>query len=784
MLSYVRTFTVCLAIALPVVIALCPLSASETVIQWRFDRDGDMMGWTAGGHVRDARVADGALRGETTDWDPIVLGPVFEIEASATQRVEIDMKTPQGGRAELFWTETLKGQYGGFSQQKAISFATEPSDSFRTYRIDPFWHAAGKIVRLRLDPPATGEFAIRSIRIVEIPSTTSQANAWRFTDDLNGWRAWRDVSDLHVSDRALTVASQGKSPTLMSPLLDIDAATKPYVSLRMAVDRGRSGRIVCVSSSQFGAGEITFPLRADGQWHTYNVDVRSLSHWRDRIMLLGVQPTDTSGGTVRIASIEVADAPRGPADLQITYFGPREGVNRAGKPCYVTLVVKNLGGEAAQDVRAELAAGSDLQITNGPKQVIDQILPWLTKRLEWEVKTTAPHDADLTVKLAAENVPPLTATSRLRFTPIPPVEHTAYIPEPQPMVSPYEIGAFYFPGWPTVDRWKPILDYPERKPVLGWYDEGDPECADWQIKWAVEHGVTFFLVDWYWCQGRRQLEHWLHDAYGQSRFRKHLKWAVMWANHNPPNTHSDEDWRAVTRYWIENYFGTDEYYRIDGRPAVFIWSPSGIRRDLGGSDQAARLYEMSQQMARDAGLPGIYFAAMSSHETEAACRQLKSEGYEGFTSYHSFQLAAGRAGSRQFPFADVVDTSPEVWRSADDRSSGLDYFPIVDTGWDSRPWHGQKALTITDRTPDQFGRLCRSARRYADENDKRIVLLGPWNEWGEGSYIEPCAERGFEDLDQLRAAFCPPGNWPPNLIPADIGRGPYDLPVSQSAGEN
>jgi len=31
--------------------------------------------------------------------------------------------------------------------------------------------------------------------------------------------------------------------------------------------------------------------------------------------------------------------------------------------------------------------------------------------------------------------------------------------------------------------------------VLGWYREGDPELADWQIKWAVEHGITFFAYD-------------------------------------------------------------------------------------------------------------------------------------------------------------------------------------------------------------------------------------------------------------------------------------------------
>ncbi len=328
-----------------------------------------------------------------------------------------------------------------------------------------------------------------------------------------------------------------------------------------------------------------------------------------------------------------------------------------------------------------------------------------------------------------------------------------------------------------MSRWQPILDYPMRKPVLGWYDESNPECADWQIKWAVEHGITFFMVDWYWCQGNRHLEHWLHDAYMKARFRKYLKWAVMWANHNPPNTHSLDDWRKVTQYWIDHYFGMDEYYRIDGRPAVFIWAPDGIRRDVGGSEQAAKLYAMSQQMARDAGLPGIYFVAMSSHESEAASRQLKTEGYEAFTSYHGFQLAAQRAGSKRFPVRRRRRDQPAGL--ARGRRAGLGAYSTCRSSTPAgRPNRG----TGTNRWSSAIARRSSSADSAEPlgstpiRHRRRSSPSGPCNEWGEGSYIEPYAEYGFQDLDQLRAAYCPPGDWPPNLIPSDVGRGPYDLP--------
>ena len=752
-------------------------AAENVAIEWRFDTEGDFRGWLPGGHVRNAAVTPTGLKGEVSDWDPIILGPVFEISATPTQCLEISMRTTHAGTTQVFWTETLEGEFGGFGEKKVSTFETEADGEFRTYRIHPFWHAAGKIIRLRLDPPGQGEFEIQWIRIVdEGPRASSSATRWVFDTDLLGWRAWRDASNPTVEDGSLHVTAEGYAPIIMSPLLDVSADDNPYVSIRMATASGSSGRVFCVSSRQFGWESTVFPLRADGKMHSYNVDVGHLSGWRDRIVMLGLQVNDAAGAVVDVESIEIAQQPRGPAEIGISYFGPTEGVNRAGRPAGITCSVRNRGGEVARNVIAELVLPEGVTILGESKQKIETLSRYLPKAISWLIESPKPGTLQFAVRLQAPGIEPVSSKATLELTPAPPVQQASYVPEPQPVNSKYDVGVFYFPGWHSMSRWQPILDFPLRKPVLGWYDESNPEVADWQIKWAVEHGVKFFMVDWYWSDGHRQLEHWLHDAYMNARHRKYLKWCVMWANHNSPNTHSLEDWRKVTQYWIDNYFGMEEYYRIDDRPAVFIWSPGNIRRDLGDSEQAAELYSLSQQMARQAGYKGVYFVAMSSHESQIKCGQLKSEGYEAFTSYHGFQIAAQRAGSRRFPFADVVETSPEVWQQADSRAAGLSYMPIVDSGWSSEPWHRDKALVISDRTPQVFGDLCRKAAEYADSTGKKIITVGPCNEWGEGSYIEPYAEYGFQDLAQLRDAFCPPGRFPVNLIPSDVHLGPYDLP--------
>ena len=70
------------------------------------------------------------------------------------------------------------------------------------------------------------------------------------------------------------------------------------------------------------------------------------------------------------------------------------------------------------------------------------------------------------------------------------------IPEPVHPQSSVEISAYYYPGTERMSEWNQIEQtLPEIKPLLGWYDESNPEVIDWQIKWAVEHGISSFCVD-------------------------------------------------------------------------------------------------------------------------------------------------------------------------------------------------------------------------------------------------------------------------------------------------
>ena len=67
-------------------------------------------------------------------------------------------------------------------------------------------------------------------------------------------------------------------------------------------------------------------------------------------------------------------------------------------------------------------------------------------------------------------------------------------------------SAWYGEGW---TEWELIRNAPPRFeghhqpliPTWGYFDESDPKWSAREIDLAADHGITAFLVDWYWHSG-------------------------------------------------------------------------------------------------------------------------------------------------------------------------------------------------------------------------------------------------------------------------------------------
>lgn len=788
----------------------------STVLAFEFDRDGDAEGWRPNGHVADVRVAGGVISCRGAGSDPILeLFTRLAVPASAWQVLAIRLKADRDGLAEVFWGSTDQGKYGGFSQEKSLRFPVRGDGVSREYRLRPFWHPEGRLVRLRLDLYDGARFELDSLRLVEpIVPAVHAGGAFEFVGTSGGWWAGEGTA-VESTVSGMEIRMEAGTGRIFSPPLDVEAERSNVVSLRMSVDRGRRGTVFFACAAEAGLHSLSFPIRPDGREHTYNLDLLGSTAWRGRILALALQPSDESGARARLASLVVAEGPRGGPELEPVTFGVDDVRPRAGRPAVLVARVTNGGAGTASNLVARVELPSGLRLAEGGARREREGLAF-GEELEWRWRVVGDRTGryPVVLHLGASGVAAVRRELDLHLDEAFDAG-SAELPAPRPVRGPYEVGVYYFPGWPTASQWHPIRRFPERRPVLGWYREGDPEVADWHIRWAVEHGITFFAYDWYWSRGERQLEHALHQGYFRARHRNLLKFCLLWANHNAPGTSSHDDCLAVTRFWIANYFRRPEHLRVDGRPVIIVFSPDRLTADL-GTDGVKRAFEAMRGECERAGLGGLHVVACVPDVGVA--RQCAVEGYDAVTAYTWPHLGVPE-GRLYAPFETLLEGYRRNWAQIAD-SAGIPLLPPICGGWDSRPWHGENQLVRFDRTPDLFRRHLLDAREFLEARGagiasgrtpvigtaaapgtatgsgaesgtglpggpgalavsgvRPIVLIEAWNEFGEGSYVEPQREFGFGYLDAIREVFggVDARRFHRDWVPAEVELGPYDV---------
>jgi len=91
-----------------------------------------------------------------------------------------------------------------------------------------------------------------------------------------------------------------------------------------------------------------------------------------------------------------------------------------------------------------------------------------------------------------------------------------------------------------------------------------------------------------------------------------------------------------------------------------------------------------------------------------------------------------------------------------DTSFDVLYFPHVSIGWDRNPRHPSGIRnTVIDSTPRRFRLSLEKAKEYADKHPEqpRLITINAWNEWCEGSYLEPDKKWKFGYLDAVNKVF-------------------------------
>ena len=372
-----------------------------------------------------------------------------------------------------------------------------------------------------------------------------------------------------------------------------------------------------------------------------------------------------------------------------------------------------------------------------------------------------------------------------------------YVPEPEPVTGDYLIGAHYYPAWKKGGAelhkgFDQFSAYPERLPLLGRYDEDNPETTDWEIKWATEHGVNCFIYCWY----RRQqsmnrkitvddlrLGHGIHEGLFRARYKNLIKFAIMfeaqerWGNTNPKDFEEN-----LLPFWMEQYFTKENYLVIDNKPVVYVYDyQNRVRDGFGGPEAQAEAFAKAQDYAKKFGFAGINFQVEYRMDDLSRWDEYKRGGYDSTFTY-CWPVDKSLRPSQ----TEIIDTQLNAMTA---RAKKDPYFfvPTASKQWDPRPrmdimpelYGTEDSSSLWNLTPASWRILLEKTKALMDTLPKdslasKMLILDNWNEWDEGHYLLPHYEGGFKYLQAVREVFTHRDNLPDYRTPEFLGLGPYD----------
>ena len=367
-----------------------------------------------------------------------------------------------------------------------------------------------------------------------------------------------------------------------------------------------------------------------------------------------------------------------------------------------------------------------------------------------------------------------------------------------------KVMAYYFPNWhvdPRNEKWHGegwtewnLVKYatprfPGHKqpkiPLWGYEDEAQPGIMEKKIDTAAKYGIDGFIFDWYFYADGPYRNRCLEQGLLKSANLDKIKFAVMWCNHDAIQAHpgsrmfpksvlcsgnvDSRTFREATQYCIDHYFTSQSYLRIDGKLYFSIFSLMKMVNELGGIDASRALFDDFRDRVQKAGLGELHLNAVNFERMKVPSENLAEEvnklslslGLDSF-SRHSWSWKAP-----DFPTIDYEMVADENMREYEYycRNFNLPYNASVLVGWDSSPRTVQSEIygkvgypftaVFSNATPVQFEKILRKLKAICDSDYYKgnLVLLHSWNEWTEGTYLEPDNENGFGYLEAVKKVF-------------------------------
>lgn len=300
---------------------------------------------------------------------------------------------------------------------------------------------------------------------------------------------------------------------------------------------------------------------------------------------------------------------------------------------------------------------------------------------------------------------------------------------------------------------------------VGYYDLLNPTAMMRQAELAKMYGIYGFCFHWYWFSGERTMEKPCEMLLEHKEID--LKFCFDWATENWTSAWDGGTKEVIfeqklldgdDRKFMDDilpYMQDDRYIKIDGKPVLSIY-----RCDMFPKKRFIKMIENLRKYAREAGFPDLYIMITNRENID----DVAEVGADALVEFPPAAIwpECGRYQPEGYVNpnfkGDIFDLTPFVQQKKYLKKYGSKkVFRSALVGFDNTARRATTGCQILmGANPANFKLWLKGILEESREihsGDENIVFINNWNEWAEGSHLEPDMKYGYAYLQATKEAL-------------------------------
>lgn len=306
------------------------------------------------------------------------------------------------------------------------------------------------------------------------------------------------------------------------------------------------------------------------------------------------------------------------------------------------------------------------------------------------------------------------------------------------------VGAWYYPWYGTFSgghSWTQTLRenlVPQQPPALGYYNSRASATIEGQIDESHRGNISFWATSW-WGPGSAEDTTIRNNILTDPRAGE-LKYSVMYESTGRLGTFANPNYSNLVpdfQYLAQHYFNNPNYFRINGRPVVYIYLTRAYFNAPGAAAAVANLrqtiqsqYGVNPYLVGDDVFPG------QNNAQRAAL-------WDSITDFDVYGSALQGNGSTTAGVNALASQYQSALQMA--QSVHVGWIPAVSPGFNNRGTGGTLPAApryLTDVPGAAEGSLFSAELNKAvlptlDPTSGNMLMVSTFNEWHEDTAIEP-----------------------------------------------